>query len=371
MVWTGRVVGVVLLTGAVSACGGTKAGGGGQGGGGGRALPVRAARVAVRDVTYSVRALGSLEADEIVQVNAEVSGAVKEVLFNAGDRVTPATVLARIDPERYRFEADRAQAAYRKAVADFKRAEAERERREQLAKEQLVADEELVRARQEAERLGADAAGAKAALDLALQNLSRSEVRPLRAGVINTRSVDTGQFVQVGAPVATLVDLGRLRLRFRVSDVESLRVAKGQELSFRVASFGEKEFSAEVFHVGEVADATTRQVEVLAWVANPGELKPGFFAEVALTTRSHEAAPVVPESAIQASERGFVVYVIEDGKALERPVQIGMRTGDGAVEVASGLAGGEEIVVEGSDRLTNGIAVRVVPQDAATGGERR
>lgn len=325
-----------------------------------QSLPVRTAPVAARDVVYTVQALGSLEPDEVVRITAEVSGAVKEVLFQAGAEVTPDTVLARIDPDRYRFEADRAEAAHRMAVADWKRAEADRDRREALAREQLVAAEELNRVRQEAERLAADTAVAKAAAEIAQQNLHRSEVRPPRAGEIDTRTVDTGQFVQVGDVLATLVDLRRLRLRFKVSDSESLKARAGQTVTFRTASLGEQEFRATVYHVGDVADPATRQVEILAWVDNPGVLKPGFFAEVKLATETHHGAMVVPEGAVQASEQGFVVYVVEEEKAVQRPVSIGLRTGDGWVEVVSGVRAGEVIVTEGSDRLANGMPVKSV-----------
>jgi multidrug efflux system membrane fusion protein len=325
-----------------------------------RALNVRTAPVAMRDVTYTVQALGSLEAEEMVQVTAEVSGAVAEVLFHEGDRVTPETVLLRIDPDKYRLEAVRAEAAHRRALADWQRADADMKRREALAQDELVAAEELNRARQETERLAADVAAAKAALDIARKNLERSDVRPSRAGVINTRTVDTGQFVQAGTVLATLVDLSRLRLRFKISDAESLTARVGQTVMFRVASLGQQEFQARVYHVGDVADPTTRQVEVLAWVKNPGVLKPGFFAEVALAIRTREKAIVVPESAVQASERGFVVYVEEGDRARQRPVQIGLRTDDGSVEIVSGLRSGETIVVEGSDRLAEGVAIKSV-----------
>ncbi len=325
-----------------------------------RALRVRAAQVAVRDVVYRVSAVGSLEADELVQVTAEVEGAVTGIRFREGDRVTPDTVLAEIDPERYRLEAARAEATYRKTVADHERVEAELKRREELAREQLVAIEELNRAKQEAESQGASEAGAKAALEIARQNGKRAAVRPPRSGVINTRTVETGQFVQVGTVLATLVDVGRLRLRFKVSEAESLSVRTGQSIAFRVAALGERDFSAQVYHVGEVADATTRQVEVLAWVRNPGPLKPGFFAEVALATNAHKDAVVVPESAVQASERGFVVYAIADGKAQQRIVKVGLRTGDGTVEITAGLKAGETVVTAGSDRLADGLAVETV-----------
>ena len=366
-----RIVILVFLAGlgALSAAcrsGAEPAGAAGRGGA--RSLNVRMAPVAARDVVYSVRALGSLEAEELVQITAEVEGAVSQVSFHEGDHVTAATVLARIDPERYRLEAARAEATHRKAVADRHRAESDMRRREALEKDQLVAAEELTRVRQEAERLGAEAEAAKAALDIANQNLKHSDVRPARPGVINTRSVDTGQFVKIGTTLATLVDIGRLRLRFKVSEAESLKARDGETVTLRVASLGDRDFQAQVYHVGDVADPATRQVEVLAWVRNPGVLKPGFFAEVVLATESHKDAVVVPESAVQASERGFVVYVVEGGRARQRPVQIGLRTGDGSVEIPSGLETGEIVVVEGSDRLADGIAVESVGRQAADEG---
>ena len=355
----------LLLGGLAFACGGEREGTSGARRAA-RSLPVRQASVVTRDVVYKVAALGSLEPAELGQITAEVAGAVKEVRFQAGDRVTPSTVLARIDPERYRLEAAKAEATHRKAVADAERAQAELTRREALARDRLVAEEELARARIEAERLAAEAASAQASLDIARLAERRSEVRPPRAGEINTRSVDTGQFVSVGNVLATLVDLGRLRLRFKVSDVESLRAEKNPSVRFRVATLGDREFAATVYHVGAVADPATRQVEVLAWVDNPGELRPGFFAEVTLATEKHAGALVVPEGAVQASERGFVVYVVEDGIARQRAVRIGLRTGGGEVEILSGLAASEQIVTEGSDRLADGIAVEAVAGGTST-----
>lgn len=325
-----------------------------------RNLAVSTAPLVARDVAYEVKVLGSLEAAEVVHVTAEVGGAAKDVLFDAGDHVTAQTVLVRIDPDRYRLEADRAEAVHRRAVADWKRSGSDTERREALAKERLVAPEELNRSRLETERLAADAAAAKAALGIALQDLERSSVRAPRSGVVDTRTVETGQFVKAGDVLATLVDTRRLRLRFKVSESESLKAKEGQAVAFRVASLHDREFTARVYHVSGLADPATRQVEVLAWVEKPASLRPGFFAEVTLATGRHENAIAVPEGAVQATERGFVVYVVEEGKARSRPVQIGLRTGDGSVEIVSGLSAGQTIVTEGSDRLSDGMAVEAV-----------
>ena len=321
------------------------------------AVVVRTAPVSVQDVTYEVKALGSLEAQEFVQVTAEVEGAVSEVRFNEGDRVTPRTVLARIDPERYRLEAARAEAALQQAEAEKDRAEADLQRRESLAESQLVAAEELNRSRGETTRLRAAVEAARAQRDWARENVKRSEVRPPAPGVINTRTAQTGRYVKLGDVLATLVDTSRLRLRFRVSEGESLRAQDGGDVVFKVAALGSKTFPARIYHVGDIADPTSRQVEVLAWVRNPGELKPGFFAEVTLAVESKKGALTVPEGAVQASERGFIAYTVVDGKARVRPIEIGLRTGTGIVEIVSGLKPGETVVIEGSDRIGDGVDV--------------
>jgi multidrug efflux system membrane fusion protein len=322
-----------------------------------RSIPVRTAAVETRDVAYRVKALGSLEPEEIIQVTAEVEGAVTEVRFHEGARVNQDTTLVLVDPDRYRLELERAEANYLRAQSDLRRAEEELQRRERLANAELLSTDEVDRYRAASESLDADVAAAKAARDIAAQNQRRSEVRAPHNGVINTRTVETGTYVRPGAVLATIVDVSRLRLRFKISEGESLRVHEGQDVTFRVAPIGPRDFVGRVYHVGEVADPTTRQVEVLAWVQNTGELKPGFFAEVSFNAGTKENAVVVPEAAIKASESGFVAYSVQSGKAVRKTIEIGLRTEDGLVEILSGLDGGERVVVEGSDLLDDGVAV--------------
>jgi multidrug efflux system membrane fusion protein len=335
------------------------------------ALRVRVAPVAVQDVVYQIKSLGQIEAQDVVQVTAQVDGVVTDVRFREGDRVGPGTVLLRIDPERYRLEAERAQAEIQQSRAEQERAGADLRRREALAQNDLLSAEELNRSRSDSTRLTASVQMAQAALGIAQQNLQRSEVRPQSSGIINTRTVDTGQFVRAGTVLATIVDVSRLRLRFKLSEAESLRATVGGEVTFRVAPLGPRDFTARIYHVGRIADTTTRQVEVLGWVDNAGDLKPGFFAEVTLAGEERKHALVVPEGAIQASEQGFVTYVVEGGAARIRPIQQGLRTGNGVVEILSGLKPGEIVVTEGSDRLADKIQVEIVagagPQAAAGG----
>jgi RND family efflux transporter MFP subunit len=321
---------------------------------------VRVAPVLVQEVIYQIKALGSLEAEEMVQVTAEVEGAVSDVRFHEGDRVNPQTVLAQIDPERYRVELDRAKAALDQSKAELGRAQADLKRREELSAAQLVAAEEMTRSRGENARLSAAVEVTRAALGIAQQNFRKAEVRAPRGGVINTRTVETGAYVKLGSVLATLVDTSRLRLRFKVSDGESLRARQNGDVKFRVSAIGPQDFPARIYHVGEVADPGTRQVEVLAWVKNPGPLKPGFFAEVTLAGEARKNALIMPEGAVQASEQGFVTYVVDQGKAHLRPIEIGLRTGNGSVEILSGVKPQETVVIEGSDRLADGLEVKAV-----------
>jgi multidrug efflux system membrane fusion protein len=333
------------------------------------ALRVRVAPVAVQDVVYQIKSLGQIEARDMVQVTAELDGVARDVRFREGDRVGPGTVLLRIDPDRYRLEAERAQAVLEQSQAERDRAKADLKRREALAQNDLLSTEELTRSQGESARLGASVDVAQAALGIAQQNQQRAEVRPQAPGIINTRTVDTGQFVRAGTVLATIVDSTRLRLRFKLSEAESLRATVGGKVTFRVAPLGPRAFTAQIYHVGKIADPATRQVEVLAWVDNMGELKPGFFAEVTLAGEERKSALVIPEGAIQASERGFVTYVVEGGQAKLRAIQQGLRTGTGIVEILSGLKPGETVVTEGSDRLADGIPVEVVTGAGAPSGE--
>jgi membrane fusion protein, multidrug efflux system len=330
-----------------------------------QALRVRVAPVLVQDVVHQIKALGSLEAQDMVQVTAQVEGVVTDVRFREGDHVGPATLLLRIDPDRFRVEAEQARAAREQATAELGRAQADLQRREALAQNELLSAEELTRSRGENARLGAGLDVTKATYEIALQNQRRSELKPPITGVINTRTVDTGQFVRMGTVLATIVDVSRLRLRFKVSEAESLRAKEGGKVTFRVEPVGPRDFGAHIYHVGRVADPQTRQVEVLAWVDSPEDLKPGFFAEVTLQGEKKKDALVVPESAIQASERGFVTYVVKEKTARVRSVDLGLRTGTGVVEILSGLNAGDFVVSEGSDRLADGMAVEPVEAAAA------
>jgi RND family efflux transporter MFP subunit len=203
-------------------------------------------------------------------------------------------------------------------------------------------------------------ATARAAAQLAALNLRDARVTAPVAGVIETRTVQTGQYLQPGAVLATLVRRDPMLLRFQVPVADAQKMTTGQKLRFRVNS-DERELEATISHVGGAADAGSRMVAVTATIeleaARP--LRPGAFAEVTVPIAASVEAAVIPQTAVRPSERGFLAYVVEDDVAHERTLELGLRTADGRVEVRSGLKAGERLVIRGGEGLREGAAVRV------------
>ena len=339
------------------------------GGGRGRVqFPVDVEKVPVRSLVYTVAAVGSVEAFEKVQVTARVSGAVDRVLFSEGEYAAAGQTLVEIETERYSLAVGSAQASFEKAEASKADAEAGLKRRETVQTQNpgLIPGEEVETWRTKVLTAASDVAEKRSALNQAKLNLRDAFVKAPISGVIQTRTVQTGQFVQTGTVLATLVRRDPLLLRFRVPERDAARIKPGQEARFRVRE-DSREFTAKVVHVAEAADDVSRLVDITANIDDPSDrtLRPGSFAEIDVPVASASQAPVIPVSAVRPSERGFLAYIVEGDKAVERILTLGMRSADGRVEVLSGLSGGESLVVRGSEALSNGVTVRIGAPAAA------
>lgn len=373
---------VTMALGAALALGtgcGKEAGGGAPAGkGGGRALafPVEVESVEARDVEYVVSAVGSVEAFEQVQITARVAGVVEQVRFMEGQAVKKGDVLAEIEPVRYGIAVRAAQAALEKAEAAKAEAESSAGRREAAneVKPGLLPAEQIDTATARARAAAADASAAKAALDQAELNQRDAYVKAPMDGVLQTRTVQTGQYVQPGTVLATLLRKEPLLLRFTVPEADVGRLKPGMPARFTVRSDG-RTYTGRISYVADAADASSRMVKVTAEVGGPEAkvLRPGAFATVTVPVGTVQGAPVIPQTAVRPSERGFLAFVVQDGKARERVVELGLRTADGRVEVREGVKPGEQLVVRGGEALKDGAAVRIAEgaKTAFTGEPRR
>lgn len=334
-----------------------------QAGRGRMQFPVDVEQVRSQSLVYSVTAVGSVEAFEKVQVTARVPGVADRVLFSEGGFAAANQVLVEIETERYRLGVESAQATYEKAEASKADAEAGLKRRETVITQNpgLIPGEEVETWRTKVLIAASEVAQTRSALNQAKLNLHDAFVRAPISGIIQTRTVQTGQYVQTGTVLATLVRRDPLLLRFRVPERDAARIKPGQEARFHVRE-DSREFTAKVVHVAEAADDVSRLVAITANIDDTKDraLRPGSFAEITVPVASANEAPVIPVSAVRPSERGFLAFVVEGDKAVERILTLGMRSPDGRVEVLSGLKSGESLVIRGSEALQNGVTVRVV-----------
>ncbi|WP_208647290.1 efflux RND transporter periplasmic adaptor subunit [Corallococcus interemptor] len=336
---------------------------GGKGAGRGPTqFPVEVAAVEARDVEYAVSAVGAVEAFESVQITARVPGALEKVSFAEGQAVKKGDTLAEIEPARYAIAVRAAEAALQKAQAALVEAKAGAQRRAEVNAQSpgLLPAEQLETYQARAATAQADVAAAKAALDQAQLNQRDAYVRAPMDGILQTRTVQTGQYVQPGVVLATLLRREPLLLRFNVPAADVTRIQPGMPARFTVRSDG-GQYEAKITYVSASADTQSRMVAVTAEVTGDAaqKLRPGAFATVSVPVGSRGDSPVIPQTAIRPSERGFLAFVVTDNKARERILELGLRTPDGRVEVKEGLKPGETLVVRGAEALRDGVAVRI------------
>jgi membrane fusion protein, multidrug efflux system len=336
----------------------------GGGGEGGIAFAVDLLQVEKKKLEYLVTAPGTLEAFERVQVTARVAGVVDKVAFREGQEVKRGQVLVTIDGERFQLAVNSAKAQVAKVDAAQKDVEAQVARREGASEKNpgLIPGEELATFRTKVLTAKADTSVAAEALKVAELNLRDSAVRAPLEGVIQTRTVETGQYVNAGFVMATLLKSDPMLLKFQIEPGEAPRLKPGMEVDFTLRET-QRKFTAKINLVAGAADPATHMVGVTAQVdSSEGHtywLRPGSFCDVSLDVNATRESPVIPRAATRATDHGYVVYVADENATVkEMPVTLGMNTKDGWVEIKNGLQGGEWLVVRGAEALTTGARVR-------------
>jgi membrane fusion protein, multidrug efflux system len=336
-------------------------------------FPVEVVQVQNRAVTYSLNAVGSVEAFEKVQVTARVAGVVERLRFTEGDRTASGQVLVEIEPQRYSLAVESAQASFAKAMAAKSDADAGLKRREMVDAKNpgLIPGEEIEAWRTKVLVAAAEVAQTGAALNQAKLNLHDAYVRAPLAGLVQTRTVQTGQYVQPGTVLATLIRRDPLLLRFQATEQDAARLQPGMKAILKVRN-DSRQYVARIIHVAASTEESTRMVAVTAEVVDKAKdaLRSGSFAEVTVPVGNSRSLPVIPQAAIRPSEKGFLAFIVIDGLAVERVLTPGMRTADGQVEVLSGIQSGDLLVVRGAEALSDGVPVRFINSQATVTGKK-
>jgi RND family efflux transporter MFP subunit len=335
--------------------------------GGARKLqyPVETATTVKTNTQYNVQAGGSLEAFQQVQITSRVAGAVDKVLFAEGQVVQAGDVLVTIEGERFELALEQAQTSLAKAQANEKSAEDQLARRTGTDTPNLIAGEDVEIKQTAVDTAKADVDAAREAVKMANLNLRDSSVRAPIAGVVQTRTVQVGQYLQTGAVLATILQRDPMLLRFQVSEQDAPRLKPGMQaqLTMRESS---RQYTAKITLVSGTADPLTRLVPVTGEIDDTEHqywLRPGAYCEVSVPVGDARPGIVVPSMAVEPTEKGNVVYVVDDKNiAHEVQVQLGMHTTDGYVEITRGLDENQQLVIRGLEPLSDGAAVKIAAQ---------
>ena len=238
------------------------------------------------------------------------------------------------------------------------RAEISRTEVELARQRDLVAKQSADTIRTEIAEIEAQMAKARASLGQEKVRLDDATIRAPFAGVAGVRNVNVGDYLAVGGPVVTVVDLDPLEITFRLPEKHRSRVSTGQPVAVRVDAAPNEVFAGTASFIAPQVDPETRTFQVKAAIRNPqGRLSPGMFARVELVTEVHENAVTVPWESVVQTENDAYVYVVEGEVARKVPVELGQTTSEWAEVLGTGLVAGARVVLEGKFALRDGAAV--------------
>jgi len=404
------VVLLAVVVGLIESCGGSKANvRKEESAATPKVVEVTTAAAIRRDLPEFVEATGSLAGDQQTDVAPQTSGKVIEVGVDIGSAVRRGQMLVKLDDAELKLKVNQAQAQVEQAKAAVRQAEEkiglrpgqsfdpsrvadvagakvafelaeknlkradkliesgdvsrsfyddQRAKRDQL-KEQY--DSAVAQARQNyaaVEVARTNVSNAEAQLALARKNLSYAVIPAPIDGFVSERTADLGEYVSPTQKVATIVRTNPLRVRIDIPEQAIPEVRVGQSVSATTSAWPDKSFSGHIARMAPSVTANSRTLTVEAEIENSsGALKPGQFATVRILQPRPVPAVLVPARAVLTEAGVSRVYVIKDGHAEQRLVQLGQTEGD-LIQLKSGVAADEKVATSNLEQLADGIPVR-------------
>jgi membrane fusion protein (multidrug efflux system) len=310
------------------------------------AIPVETGTPTRGDIVAVYSGTAPIEAFADATVIAKVGGEVREIFVEEGDDVRSGELLARLDGDRLRLEAQQAEANLAKLKRDF-------QRNVDLKDRALISAGDFEKIQYEMEAL-------QATFDLASLELSYTEIRAPISGVVSERFIKLGNTIEVNAPTFKVTSLEPLVSYLHVPEREYRRIAGGQEAMIQIDALSGTRFPARVARVSPVVDPAAGTFKITIEVSDPSRrLKPGMFGRISIVHDVHTNALQIPRSAIVEEAGESAIFVVEGDLVSRRVIRTGYAEG-GRIEVLEGLAEGEELVLVGQSGLKDGARISVI-----------
>lgn len=321
-------------------------------------VPVILGEATTRRVELSLEQVGTLTANQEVTLRTEAEGRVAAIAFKEGRKVAAGEELVRLEAEKVRASIATLQAELEELTARLEYRMRALERNRPLLAQELISPLEYDNFETQIIEVRAQIAAAQAKLTLERVRLADTVIRAPFAGVTGARTLAIGDYLRVGDPVVTVIDLDPLEISFQVPERLKPRISTGQSVTLRVDSYPEREFTGQITFIAPRVDVATRTFQVKAQVANEARLlSPGMFARVTVITEVFPEAVTVPWECIIQTEREVYLYTVEEGVARKLPVRLGQVTADWAQLLDTALLPGAPVILEGKFAARDGMQV--------------
>lgn len=314
-----------------------------------RAAAVVAQYPQIKPFAQEVEALGTVLANESVDITAKVADRVAAIHFTEGQQVQKGQLLVELDSAEARADLAAAEAAYSDSQSQFKRSQ-------ELYQTRALSEAQL-------DQLRATLLANEARVAAARSRVNDRRITAPFAGRVGLRNVSLGGLVSPGQIITTLDDLSTVKLDFSVPEV-FLSVLKPElPVQAHSSAYPGESFTGRVLSIGTRVDPVTRSVMIRAQIDNrDGRLRPGMFMTVKLV-RSEGEALMVSERAIVPENDQHFVYVVDGDRARKTLVRLGRRR-PGEVEVLQGVTTQDQVIVDGMLNLRDGMPVEVQHNEA-------
>lgn len=344
------------------------------------AVEVGVVTLTSQDVTLHTELPGRTVAFQTAEIRPQVGGIIVKRQFIEGGPVTAGDALYQIDPASFAATVQSAKASVAKAEADLQQAKAKASRYQQLIQQRLVSQQDYDEIQANFQQRQAEVAAAKAQLTSAQIQLDYSSIKAPISGQISKSSVTAGALVSAGqaTALATIAQLDPIYVEVTQSSAELLKLKKslasgalGQgstKVSLTLEDGSQYPLSGQLQFAEVTVDASTGSVVLRAEFANPQQLLlPGMYVRATIDSAVKSAAVLAPQRGISRNAKGEAIAMVvnKEGLAELRLVNASRTIGDQWL-IESGLNAGEQLIVEGLQKIRPGSPVKAVPFQSAT-----
>ena len=307
-------------------------------------------RVQLQPLIDEIEALGTARANESIEIQPRISSLIERITFEEGQLVEQGDLLVELENSEIVAGLALAEASLSESRSLYRRSKS-------LADSQAISASNL-------EQLLAQVEVDEAQVEAARARLANTVIEAPFAGRIGFRRISPGSFVDTSTVITTLDDVSKIKLDFSVPEAFLTVVSEGMRIKAHSLVYPDRIFEGTVASIDTRLDPVARSVQVRAIIPNENNaLRPGMFMTVDLQ-RDRGEVLVAPEEAIVPESGSQFVFVVADGIAEKRTVELGRRV-PGFVVIESGLSDGEAVITEGTHKVHHGSAVEVPASAAA------